>query len=192
MTKASQTAGRLEAFQVPRGTHYFLSARERYRKWWCRLGNFESSALQDRLDGISIEKPIYICGLPRSGSTMLLEIVASHPAIATHRYRDLWSIYTPYWSRDRGAAAREKAVERSHGDGILVTPDSPEAMEEILWMTFFDGLHDSRTSNILDNLTENPTFESFYVSHLKKLLLCAAPFDTRPKETTTSPGYSIC
>ncbi len=123
------------------------------------------------MEGISIEKPIYISGLPRSGTTMLLEIIASHPAIATHRYRDLWSIYTPYWSRGRRDATRMKAVERSHGDGLFVTPNSPEAMEEVLWMTFFADLHDWRTSNVLDKRTENKPFESFYNSHLKKLLL---------------------
>jgi hypothetical protein len=53
----------------------------------------------------------------------------------------------------------------------MVTPESPEAMEEILWTSFFDDLHNCRTCNVLDERTDHPDFESFYKDHIRKLLL---------------------
>ena len=62
-------------------------------------------------------------------------------------------------------------TERAHKDRILVTPDSPEAMEEVLWMRFFKDAHDTGRSQVLDAATSNPAFERFYTDHLKKILL---------------------
>ena len=46
-------------------------------------------------------------------------------------------------------------AERAHKDRILVTPDSPEAMEEVLWMRFFPAVHDEAASQVLDAATSN-------------------------------------
>ena len=62
--------------------------------------------------------------------------------------------------------------ERAHDDGMMVNTYSPEAMEEILWMQFFDDLHDTGTSNVGTAKTDHPEFESVYRQTLKKLLLC--------------------
>jgi hypothetical protein len=83
-------------------------------------------------------------------------------------------MFTPYWSQaaKRCTPRRKHApAERSHGDGLLVTPESPEAMEEMLWMDFFPHLHDPARSNVLDRTTRNPRFEGYYRDHLRKLLL---------------------
>ena len=49
---------------------------------------------------VAIERPIYVSGLARSGSTILLELLARHEAVATHRYRDYPPVFTPYlWNR---------------------------------------------------------------------------------------------
>ncbi len=44
-------------------------------------------------------------------------------------------------------------------------------MEEVLWMAFFENVHNPLTSNILDQNTNNPKFEKFYKDHIRKLLL---------------------
>jgi hypothetical protein len=62
-------------------------------------------------------------------------------------------------------------VERAHKDRIKVTPSSPEAMEEVLWMAFFPHLHDPTRSQVLDRTTSAPAFEEFYRAHIKKLLM---------------------
>jgi hypothetical protein len=164
----------LAAFQVPLGQHLYSEMMHRSQIFWRWLGDLESETLRDQLHETPIDRPIYIAGLARSGSTKLLEIIASHAKVTTHRYRDFWTLFTPVWSERSQRAFRPRAEqpqERSHGDGILVTPDSPEAIEEILWMAFFPGLHDPARSNVLDSSTVAPKFERFYRDHLRKLLL---------------------
>ena len=138
-----------------------------------RVGNLESSAHRDILDEIAIDRPIYVTGLARSGSTILLEMLARHPDAATHRYRDLPLVLTPiFWNKAFGQIYGKNAapVERAHKDRIMVTPDSPEALEEIVWMAFFENCHDPKMINVLDHATRDPTFEAFYRDHLRKIL----------------------
>jgi hypothetical protein len=138
-----------------------------------RLGDLESSIHRDTLDEIAIDRPIHVAGLARSGSTVLLEMMASHPDTATHRYRDFPPVMTPIlWNRAFGHiyGKNVQPVERAHKDRILVTPDSPEALEEVLWMVFFEHAHDPHVSSVLDRGSIYPAFEAFYRDHIKKIL----------------------
>lgn len=147
---------------------------ERTAGFWQRLGDLESSAHRAELDVIAIDRPIYVAGLARSGSTILLEMLAAQPGVATHRYRDFPPVYTPlFWNRAFAHVYRSDAppTERAHKDRILVTPESPEAMEEVLWMRFFPDAHESTRNQVLDANTSRPAFEDFYGDHLKKILL---------------------
>jgi hypothetical protein len=162
-----------EAFRVPRSRHLFEGAVQRSRGLLTRLSRFESRVLADDLAGVSIEQPIYVASLARAGSTLLLEVLAAHDDVATHQYRDFPLLWTPYWWHEllrRMPAQNGPASERAHGDGILVTPHSPEAMEEVLWMHFFPGAHDPDVSHWLNRETHHGPFESFYRDHLRKLL----------------------
>lgn len=134
----------------------------------------ESRLLADRLATVSIEKPIYIAGLARSGTTILLELLNRHPQLVSHRYRDFPPILTPWlwnWFVERASTREQTPQERAHGDGIRITPDSPEAFEEVIWMTFFPNLHDPDTCSVLTAEVSNPEFEKFYRDHISKLLL---------------------
>lgn len=137
-----------------------------------RLANLETRWNEPRISDIPIDRPIYIAGLARSGSTLLLEVLGSHPAAATHRYRDFPLVQIPLWWNwfiERAGGSNPKPVERAHRDGIHITPDSPEAMEEILWMAFFKDCHDPTADNVLARI-QNPEFEAFYSAHIRKLL----------------------
>src|SRR5690606_30377435 len=76
-------------------------------RWTCdrprlmrRLAAFENRLLAERLSVIGIEAPIWITGLARSGTTILLEILAAHPDVATQYYRDFPPVLTPWlWNR---------------------------------------------------------------------------------------------
>src|SRR3546814_12563391 len=62
---------------------------------------------------------------------------------------DLPFVFTPiFWNSflARLPERRSAPAERAHGDGIVVTADSPEAFEEELWMAFFGQLHDPHRS----------------------------------------------
>jgi hypothetical protein len=159
---------------VPRWTDLLSGLQERHTGMWVGLGNLESRLLSERLSSIEIEKPLYIAGLARSGTTILLELLARHPHLASHRYRDFPPVLTPWfwnWFVDRASAGIEAASERAHGDGIEVTSESPEAFEEVVWMAFFPGLHDPAVNSVLTADTANEKFESFYRDHIRKLLL---------------------
>ena len=146
---------------------------ERHPAWWSKLGSLETRLLDSTLSDVRIDRPVYVTGLARSGTTILLETLARHPDVATHRYRDFPMLFTPYlWNRWLDLVPRppEQPAERSHGDGIAVTSESPEAFEEPLWMAFFADQHDASVSAVLDRRTHNPAFERFYRDHIRKLL----------------------
>ncbi|MEZ5832817.1 MAG: sulfotransferase [Dongiaceae bacterium] len=146
---------------------------ERRTGWWTRLGALETRLLAGVLSDIRIDRPIYVTGLARSGTTILLETLVRHPEVATHRYRDFPMLFTPYlWNRwlDLVPRAPELPAERSHGDGIAVTSESPEAFEEPLWTAFFPDQHNPSVSAVLDRTTHHPAFARFYRDHIRKLL----------------------
>lgn len=163
-----------DAFRVEPWLHRLSGIVARHPRVWIRLGNLESRLLADDLDEVALTAPIYVAGLARSGSTLLLEVLARHADVACHRYRDFPMLFTPYaWRRflDRVPQHRREPTERAHQDGMAVTPDSPEAFEEMLWMAFFPDQHNPRTSAVIDATARHPAFEEFYCAHLRKLLL---------------------
>ena len=168
------TAGRWEAFRVPWTRHFSTQVASSFPRTWIRCGNLESRLFADLLEPVSIRQPIYIAGLARSGSTVLLETVASHPGVASHRYRDFPFVFTPYWwNRFLDRSPRKQGVPkpRVHADGLVVSSESPEALEEPLWMAFFPQAHDSHSSQVLSTETSHRDFEAFYRNHVRKVLV---------------------
>jgi len=85
--------------------------------------------------------PVFITGLARAGTTILLEAIYASGRFATLTYRDMPFITAPnFWkSVSSGQRRHAQAKERAHKDRLLVNYDSPEAFEEIFWMTFDQG-----------------------------------------------------
>ncbi len=139
---------------------------------WRWISDLETKTLAARLADIEIEKPVFISGLPKSGGRILLEILTELPDVASHRNKDFPLLYTPYWSNRLFKSTKTgQSAQRVHRDAATNSPNSPEAMEEALWMSFFSGLHESRESNVLNATTSNGSFEIFYIDHIRKLLL---------------------
>lgn len=171
--KATKKQAAEEAFQVPTWMHLFGGWIERHPRFWIKLGNLETRLVKETLTETSIDRPIFIAGLARSGTTILLELLAEHSDVATHQYRDFPPLLTPYWWNrwlDLVPQKKEQAEERAHGDGIAVTSRSPEAFEEMLWMAFFPQIHDPMTSSLLGQEASHPEFERFHAEHIRKLL----------------------
>jgi len=159
-------------FAVPFLTHLLGGLVQRHPRWWLGLGRLETSQLERELAQLKVRKPIYVCGLARSGSTLLHEVICSPAGVATHRVKDYPMIFTPYWWRRVTAASRPTAPRpRAHADGMQITTESPEALEEMLWMAFFPHCHDPSIGNCLGRADSHPNFESFYDAHIRKLLL---------------------
>jgi hypothetical protein len=136
------------------------------------MGRLETASLERQLRPISVTAPIYVCGLARSGSTLLHEVIAAHPSVATHRVKDYPFVFTPFWWRRATARIPPgPARERAHQDGVMVTSQTPDALEEMLWMAFFPRCHEPSASSVLARGEHHPAFETFYEAHLRKLLL---------------------
>lgn len=155
------------------GDHCWSEIVGRASAFWVSVGRAESSFLADEISEYRIDRPIFICGLARSGSTILLELLASLESVISHQYQDYPLVFAPVlWSfLRRSMGARQSAPkERAHKDGLVVGPESPEAMEEPIWMHFFPSIHDPSVSNVLDRSASNPQFDAFYRKHIQCLL----------------------
>lgn len=169
--------------------HWFNGLVCNHQKFWKKLGDFENKVLEFDLEPIEIDRPVYVCGLARSGSTILLEFLASHPDFVSHKYSDFPFVFTPYLWRSiqkfmRIGASKEE--ERFHGDGLMVNSDSPEAMEEILWMHFYKGMHQNEEPKLLSDLQVKDGFESFYMHHIRKLI-----FQAKAKRYLAKGNYNV-
>jgi hypothetical protein len=137
-----------------------------------QVGDLETALAARRLAGIAVERPVFVAGLARSGTTVLTEVLARIPGVATHRYRDFPFLFTPLiwnWAQDR-LAADSAPVERPHRDRIRITRESAEAFEEPIWQHFFPQVHDPERLHVLDADARNADFEDFYRDHIRKIL----------------------
>ena len=138
------------------------------------LAGLETKSLKERLSEIKIDRPIYVSGLARAGTTILLELISQNVGVASYRYKDFPLVMLPYWWGKflrMSSKGDHQAVERSHADGLKVTPESPEAMEEILWKHYFPECHDPTVRNVLDQTRRDSSFDTFYAETIRKLLL---------------------
>jgi hypothetical protein len=81
---------------------------------------------------------VYVCGLARSGTTLLLRLLDQLDEFSSLSYRDMPFPLAPNaWRRAASLAHRTAvAAPRLHGDGVQVDFDSPEGFEEVFWRTF--------------------------------------------------------
>jgi hypothetical protein len=103
------------------------------------LGDLEDMLFRARLARYALDRPLFITALPRAGTTLLLELCVASGAFASHTYRHMPFVLVPMlWDRvSRGFRRDDAPRERAHGDGMLVSADSPEAFEEMAWMAFW-------------------------------------------------------
>ncbi len=111
MTRGREQSGQSAAdksspFYVPPTLDVLGRTVKRFPHFWLWLGHVESTLMAPRIAPIPIAKPIYVCGLARSGSTLLHEVLCSHPNVATHRIKDYPFVSTPYWWRRATASTR--------------------------------------------------------------------------------------
>jgi hypothetical protein len=171
-TKDQRASDAEAAFKVSLLMHLLGGLVHRYPRWWLKLGRLETNHLGEALAPVAVRMPIYVCGLARAGSTLLHEVVSAPAGVATHRAKDYPLIFTPYWGRRAAASKQPSAPQpRAHNDGMMISTESPDALEEMLWMAFFPRCHDPAVSCCLAREDSHPEFESFYNAHLRKLLL---------------------
>jgi hypothetical protein len=82
-----------------------------------------------------LEPPVLIAGLARGGTTLLMRLLHDTGHFASLTYRDMPFVLAPnLWARISSRSQRAaEAQPRAHGDGLTVSADSPEALEEVFW-----------------------------------------------------------
>jgi hypothetical protein len=174
-TSESAPSSKSARFSVPGGLYWFVKFVSATAPLFVELGQLESKALASRMAAVPIERPIYILGLPRAGTTISAQMLSEHPDVTTHHYSDFALPYTPWWWNrlfpKLPINALKSPVERVNRDRLQVTRDSSEGVEEMIWLRFFHKLHDPDHCNVLDDTTVNSDFEKFFKDHIRKLLL---------------------
>ena len=83
------------------------------------------------------ENHVFIAGLARSGTTILLNALYESNIFSSLSYQDMPFVLAPnLWSKLQLNKKNVNLIERAHGDGIKFSAVSPEAFEEVFWMTF--------------------------------------------------------
>jgi sulfotransferase family protein len=136
------------------------------------IAGVEDRLFRSRLADCPLERPVFITGLPRAGTTLLLEICAELPEFAAHRYRDMPFVLTPLLWDSISASFRQtrELKERTHGDGMLIGPESSEALEEIMWLAFDPTHYESDRIQPWGNHVD-PELAMFLRSHMRKIIV---------------------
>lgn len=102
------------------------------------LAEYENDIYRSEIDNVHTSNEVFIAGLPRSGTTLLLNLIYGTGEFATFTYRQMPFILIPLlWNKLTYRYQKEGQVrERAHGDGVKISFDSPEAFEEVIWLTY--------------------------------------------------------
>ncbi len=106
--------------------------------WIGRILYDADQVLTGNVDRKEFHHPVFISGLARAGTTILMKIFYETGMFRSLTYRDMPFVLMPgIWKRISKPFYRyENEKERAHGDGIMVNFDSPEAFEEVFWRVF--------------------------------------------------------
>jgi hypothetical protein len=140
MNRSEPTAGARDYSPLDRALHRVAFAHPFAQR---AIGEIENDLFAAQLNAAPLNPPVFVTGLPRAGTTLLLELLHSTGEFATFTYRNMPFVLAPLLWDKIAAPFRQDASrkERAHGDGVAVSLDSPEAFEEVLWLAFFERLY---------------------------------------------------
>jgi len=133
-------------------------------------------ALLEQEAALPPPKPVFVTALPRAGTTILLSLLARAPSFASHTYRDMPFVLSPYlWGRVSGRFRRTGGdAARAHGDGLRIDFDSPEAFDELLWMLFWPEKYQPKAILRWTAADRSPEFDAFFARHMHKVIAARA------------------
>lgn len=102
------------------------------------LFDIETLLFSSKRIDISEQRHVFVAGLARAGTTILMRILYGNGHFCSLTYRDMPFVLSPnLWNLfSRLSRHKAQAKKRAHGDGLSIDFDSPEALEEIFWRTF--------------------------------------------------------
>lgn len=137
-----------------------------------RLADMEDTLFARMLATVRSERPVFVSGLPRSGTTIILQLLVDSGYFAAHTYQDMPFLMTPmFWHRfSRHFLAAGAPRERAHQDGIQVSATSPEAFEEIVWKQFWGDHYESGRIRPWSRSDQSDGFAEFFERHMRKVI----------------------
>ena len=139
------------------------------------VADMEDQLFCKTLERVNISRPVFVTALPRAGTTLLLEAIESLPEFVSHTYRNMPFVLCPmFWSKFSANFRRSgEAQERAHKDGMLVTSESPEAFEEMLWKAFWKDHYEK--DRIRPWVKGDAEFFEFMRNHMRKIIALSEP-----------------
>lgn len=118
--------------RISRGLHYLALGQPTIAE---AILDLEINTFGRDLSDVTKEHHVFVSGIARSGTTILTRSLYDTGQFSSLTYRDMPFVLAPnYWSKVSKLFSKTMAeTERIHGDGIYVSYDSPEALEEVFW-----------------------------------------------------------
>lgn len=137
------------------------------------LADVEDLLHRQVLEAVTLRNPVFITALPRSGTTILLELLWETDQFSTHTYRDMPFVLCPMlWRRfSEPFGLDHTRRERAHGDGLEISGTSPEAFEEMIWKEFWPDHYQDDRILPWTPAEENSEFDAFLESHMRKVIV---------------------
>lgn len=106
-------------------------------------------------------KAVIVCGLARSGTTVLLQALDQLDTFASLTYRDMPFVLAPNLWASLTASQQQASLaqERAHGDGLRISADSPESFEEVFWQ--LETAYDLNTNSLQIPVPNSRTLERY-------------------------------
>ena len=100
---------------------------------------FELEKLLFKFEDLTNEYHIFITGLPRSGTTILMNYIYQTNCFSSFKYSDMPFILSPNlfkFINFINLKKKNKNFERFHADNIKINYDSPESFDEVFFSNF--------------------------------------------------------
>ncbi len=156
------------------------------------MADIEGMVFRSRLTGVNLDRPVFVAGLPRAGTTLLLQLIEGTGEFAAYHYRDMPFLLTPLlWSTLSSSATRKvEARERAHGDGIAIDVDSPEAFEDVAWRALYPKKYSARSIEPWRGAVD-PDKEQFLRAQMHKIVAIRSRASGQPLRYLSKCNGSI-
>ena len=99
---------------------------------------YELDKYEENLKNIGIKKCVFITGLARSGTTILLREIHDTKKFSSLQYKNMPFLFLPNTYQLK---YDKLPTERSHNDSIKINGDSPEEFDEYFWKVYLKDLY---------------------------------------------------
>ena len=147
-----------------------IEFQNNYKKFFKYLSQVENYIFNSNKK--EIKKPIFISGMARSGTTFTTHLLFSCKEFASLQYKDIpfykiiifWSFFSKIYY------GFKKPSKRIHGDDLMVSINSPDAFEELIWKNNLNNYLNSGFYEHLDEFYENAILKNDLSNLIKKNL----------------------